>query len=540
MNGAGPCAGGFQGWAAAETCLVKESEPRMNTDVHRLLLDFSTARKRAGASIGGLLMQMGKLPAKGAAIDFRVRHSMKTRETRMAPNPSLLMAIAAISNDLRRRIKEPGSAGYVAKARLMDSVAEISRVVENKQPVARQTSELSGTLDRLELSFQSVVEQAKEAVVITTAQLDLPGPQILFVNRAFTLMTGYSIDEVIGKTPRILQGAKTERSVLDRLRQQLSRGESFEGETFNYRKDGTEFILQWEIAPVRNEAGEITHFVSVQRDVTERRREQQNRMELKRVTAERDATEKARKEIEQLNGELEERVRNRTAELFAINKQLEAFSYSVSHDLRAPLRHIKAASEGLQETALPKLDEEANAFLDMIAKSADKMSKLIDDILTFSKAFQGKTAVETFHIGTVVNDAIADLTVDVGTRSVEWKIGELPVVRGDRAMLRQVFMNLLSNALKYTRPRAVAQIEVGFQSNDRDYVFFIRDNGVGFDESVADKLFCIFERLHCDAQFEGTGVGLAIVRRIVERHGGRVWADSRMNQGATFYFSLPK
>jgi PAS domain S-box-containing protein len=458
----------------------------------------------------------------------------------MVPNLSLLMALGALPEEVRRRIKELGATEYVTQACSVDFAAENGRVVESKRPVARQTSELSGTRDRLELSFQSVVEQAKEAVVITTAQLDLPGPEILYVNRAFTLMTGYPMDEVIGKTPRILQGAKTERSVLDKLRQQLLRGESFEGETYNYRKDGTAFILQWEIAPIRNEAGEITHFVSVQRDVTERRREQQNRMELKRVTAERDATEKARKEIEQLNGELEERVRNRTAELFAINKQLEAFGYSVSHDLRAPLRHIKAASESLQETVLPKLDEEENALLDMITKSADKMSKLIDDILTFSKAFQGKTAVETFHIGTVVNDAIADLTVDVGTRRVVWKVGELPVVRGDPAMLRQVFVNLLSNALKYTRPRAVAQIDVGFQSNERDYVFFIRDNGVGFDKSVADKLFCIFERLHCDAQFEGTGVGLAIVRRIVERHGGRVWADSQMNQGATFCFSLPK
>ena len=246
-------------------------------------------------------------------------------------------------------------------------------------------------------------------------------------------------------------------------------------------------------------------------------------------------------EVHRLNAELEQRVRDRTAQLEAANQELEAFSYSVSHDLRAPLRHIVGFANLLQKSAGPSLADKNRHQLEQVADSANEMSRLIDDLLAFSRMGRAQMRHERLDLQRVVEETIQQLQPETQGRNIVWKQARLPEVHADPAMLRQVLVNLLSNAVKYTRPRDPAEIEIGCASDsNNETVIFVRDNGVGFDMAYAGKLFGVFQRLHRDDEFEGAGIGLANVRRIIARHQGRTWAEGAVNGGATFYFSLPK
>jgi signal transduction histidine kinase len=248
----------------------------------------------------------------------------------------------------------------------------------------------------------------------------------------------------------------------------------------------------------------------------------------------------AQQEIVRLNEDLERRVVTRTSQLETANKELEAFSYSVSHDLRAPLRHIDGFATMLQQRAGGKLDDKEIKFLDIICEAAKQMGRLIDDLLVFSRMNHQQMDTTLVDLEQLVQETLLSLEHDSKGRNVVWKNSPLPKVEGDPAMLRQVFANLLSNALKYTGPRDPALIEIGcFLELSGELIVFVRDNGVGFDMQYAHKLFGVFQRLHHQDDFKGTGIGLANVRRIVSRHGGRTWAESKPDQGATFYFSLP-
>jgi signal transduction histidine kinase len=251
--------------------------------------------------------------------------------------------------------------------------------------------------------------------------------------------------------------------------------------------------------------------------------------------------EEKNRSLQRAHEELEDRVRVRTAELDAANRELEAFSYSVSHDLRAPLRHITGFSELLAARAGAQLDEQARRYLGTITTAAARMAHLIDDLLAFSRIARTALAREPVDLNRLVAEARDEITAQVPPgRDIEWRIGPLPTVNGDRSMLNLVMINLLSNAVKYssTRPRSVIEIGSAAASGS-EVAVFVRDNGVGFDMQYADKLFGVFQRLHRADQFEGTGVGLAHIKRIITRHGGRVWAEGRVDQGATFSFSLP-
>jgi light-regulated signal transduction histidine kinase (bacteriophytochrome) len=252
------------------------------------------------------------------------------------------------------------------------------------------------------------------------------------------------------------------------------------------------------------------------------------------------ARRKAEAAVRQLNAELEQRVIQRTSELEAANKELEAFSYSVSHDLRAPLRAVDGFSQAVLEDYGDQLPEKGRHYLTTIRGGAQRMGALIDDLLTFSRLSRLPLNKRSVAPKRVVREALEELGFPIEGRAVEMRIGDLRLCRGDAALLKQLWLNLLSNALKYTRHRESAVIEVGCTPDDNEEanVYFVRDNGAGFDMRYADKLFGVFQRLHRAEDFEGTGVGLAIVQRIVHRHGGRVWAEAALNQGATFYFTL--
>ncbi|MGH7267549.1 MAG: sensor histidine kinase, partial [Candidatus Rokuibacteriota bacterium] len=246
----------------------------------------------------------------------------------------------------------------------------------------------------------------------------------------------------------------------------------------------------------------------------------------------------AETEIRRLNAELEERVRQRTAELQATNRELEAFSYSVSHDLRAPLRAIDGFSRILVEDHGPELTSEARRYLETVRTNTRQMGQLVDDLLAFSRLGRTPLAVHPIRLEPLVRQALDDLGVGPDDGTVAVDVAALAPCRADPALLKQVFLNLLGNALKFTRLREAPRVEVGCHVTDGEAVYHVRDNGVGFDMRYAEKLFGVFQRLHRADEYEGTGVGLAIVQRVIQRHGGRVWAEAEVDKGATFYFTL--
>jgi K+-sensing histidine kinase KdpD len=279
-------------------------------------------------------------------------------------------------------------------------------------------------------------------------------------------------------------------------------------------------------------AGIVASFNAVRRRIEDSLRQARDDLQ-----AEVEQRRRREDEIRKLNQELGKRA----AELEAANKELESFAYSVSHDLRAPLRHMVGYSELLQKQASSLLDEKSRRFIRTILESAKRMGNLIDDLLAFSRIGRLEARKTEVDLKQLVEEVVAEITQDAKGRDIAWKIGALPACYGDRSMLRLVVVNLVSNAVKFTRMRRPAEIEIGcVERNKKDVEVFVRDNGAGFDMQYANKLFGVFQRLHLPEEFEGTGIGLATVWRIIHRHGGKVRGEGAVNQGATFTFTLPK
>ena len=334
-------------------------------------------------------------------------------------------------------------------------------------------------------------------------------------NPAFASMWRYAnVDEVIGLP--ILDFLAEKDEALEIIESITATGK-WSGEYKALRKDGSTFIALSYANAVYDAEGNQTALYSSVIDITERK--------------------DAEQEILRLNEELEQRVVKRTAQLKTANEELEAFAYSVSHDLRSPLRAIDGFSRIIMDEHLSDLPSEVQRYLGLVRDNTLDMDKLIDSLLAFSRLGRQDLTKQRVFPNEIVNLALKELEIDLAGRAVEKTIAELPECQADPSLLKLVYINLLSNALKFTRGRDPAIIEIGFIDREGELIYFVKDNGVGFDMQYADKLFGVFQRLHRADQFEGTGVGLANVQRIIHRHGGRIWVEAEVDQGATFYFT---
>ncbi|KAF0220453.1 MAG: PAS/PAC sensor signal transduction histidine [Geobacteraceae bacterium] len=346
-------------------------------------------------------------------------------------------------------------------------------------------------------------------VMITDA-----GGNIEYVNPRFTETTGYTFAEVAGKNPRFLKSDKTQPQVYQELWEAIAGGKDWRGEFINRKKDGDLYIESASIAPVIDINGVISNFIAVKEDITERRR--------------------AEEKIEKLNADLAARA----SELEAANKELEAFNYTVSDDLRRPIININSFCQVIQELCGDKLDERCNGYLNKIYDWTLEMSHLIDTLLNFSRLTSSELRRETVDLGKMAKAITAGLKTAEPARRVIFRIAEGLTVNGDKRLLWVVLENLLDNAWKYTGKREEAVIEFGMTEIEGMPAYFVRDNGTGFDMAYAEKLFIPFEHLPGSDEYEGHGIGLATVERIISRHGGRVWAKGEPAKGATFYFTV--
>ena len=401
-----------------------------------------------------------------------------------------------------------------------DSPAPLPDIVSGLPPVpdARRSEDGGMAL------VKAAVESANDAILITEARLDLPGPRIEYVNAAFTRMTGYGVEEIVGQTPRILQGPKTDRGLLERLRGDLAASESFHGETVNYRKDGQEYIVEWRITPLRDAAGDLSKWVAIQRDVTDRVRVQQER---DRVLASERA---ARQEQERAS------------------RMKDEFLATLSHELRTPLNAILGWTSILrvqEQDGQLDPDDVAQA-IDVIERNTRSQVQLVEDLLDMNRIVSGKLRleIEPLSLAEVVADAAGSVRHAADAKAitlVEAIDPAAPRVPGDRARLRQVFWNLLSNAIKFT-PRG-GRIEVRQRQTSAEMEeILIRDNGQGIEPDFVAHVFDRFRQADGTAarRHGGLGLGLSIVKQLVELHGGTVGAESAgLGQGATFRVLLP-
>jgi PAS domain S-box-containing protein len=396
------------------------------------------------------------------------------------------------------------------------------KLAEQAEELSRQTEELVRSQQGLQTQttlLQSVLDSIGEGLVVADAQgrfiLWNPAAEKIVGLGAASLPSQEWTEHYGLYLPDTVTPLPPEQNPLARA----IHGEASTAEMFVLNPELAEGVwIEANAHPLRDANGTPRGGVVAFRDITQRRADE--------------------RKIRQLNEELEERVVQRTAQLQAANQELEAFTYSVSHDLRAPLRHIAGFSGILVEEFGSTLDPQARHYLQRIQDGTRKMGQLVDELLALARLGRQSPSLQVAGLNSLVEEVVFLLKPEYDGRDVEWKVARLPFVECDPTLIKQVFQNLLSNALKYSRPRSPAVIEVGHTEKDGEPVIFVRDNGVGFSMKYADKLFGVFQRLHRSEDFEGTGVGLALVHRIVHKHGGRIWAEAELDHGATFYFTL--
>ncbi|MHC1764283.1 MAG: PAS domain S-box protein [Verrucomicrobiia bacterium] len=414
------------------------------------------------------------------------------------------------------RIRKNGEPVQVALS--ISPIRNSKGAIVGVSSIARDITERKRAEEVLGRQAAVLREQAQLLDLANVIARDLEGRIILW-SAGVEQMYGWSKAEALGQLSHKLLGAEFLESQ-DSMEAALFRTGEWSGELIHKRRNGERVFVASHWVLHRDERGRPAAILEVYNDITERRL--------------------AEEEVRRLNAELEQRVRERTAELTAANDELEAFTYSVSHDLRAPLRHIDAFARIVEEDMAAETSPELRDYLGRIRKGTQMMGRLVDDLLNLSRVGRAQLAWETVDLNVLVAEAIADLRPETKQRDIEWRLEPLPSAACDPGLMKQVFANLLSNAVKYTRPRDKAVIEVGQNALGNERVIYVRDNGVGFNMKHVHKLFGVFERLHRSEEFEGTGIGLATVRRIIQRHGGRIWAKGEPDQGATFFLTFPR
>lgn len=406
----------------------------------------------------------------------------------------------------------------IGVASFIKDITEQKRM-EVELAVHRDHLEELVTKRTLELEFEkNKAQQYLDIAGVILVAIDT-NQTITLINQEGCKVLGYDADEIIGKNWFETFIPEPNRQTARAVFHQLMTGELKSYQYFENPiliKNGQKRLISWQNEILKDNNGQITGTLSSGKDITNQRKNEQY--------------------IISLNKNLIERA----DELQEANKELESFAYTVSHDLRAPLRHIDGYIELLQERISDNLDENSQHYLQEISYSAKLMGKLIDDLLSFSRTSRQQLFFNKLDLEKVTHTVIENIAPDIGSRKIEWQIGKLPMVIGDSSLMQIALTNLISNAVKFTRPRKIANIEINSQEKNAEITVYIRDNGVGFDPAYADKLFGVFQRLHHTNEFEGTGVGLATTQRIINRHGGRIWAESKLEHGATFYFTLPK
>lgn len=419
----------------------------------------------------------------------------------------IVLLTARADDALRVKLLREGAQDYLNKPFSAEELrARIGRLIAEKK---RNEASLREAYDLL----RAVSNGITDAIFVK----NLAG-RYLTINPAGAAFLGCSVEEVIGQSDaKFFAPDSAEKIREDDLRIM------HEGATETYEEILTaagvtrHFLVTK--GPYRDGRGQIIGLIGLAKDITERKRTEE--------------------QIRQFNAELEQRVKERTLELEFALRELESFSYSVSHDLRAPLRHIRGFADMLAADSDSSLSDAGNRCVAVISNSAQRMNRLIDELLHFSKTANAEMRKRDLDMNSIIREVLQELSGDVQTRKIEWRIQSLPEVWGDQGLLRQVWVNLLSNAVKYTQHRNPAKIEIGCVRRENEFEFYIKDNGAGFDMKYAERLFGVFQRLHSEEEFEGTGVGLANVQRIITRHGGRTWAEATVNEGATFFFTLP-
>lgn len=416
-----------------------------------------------------------------------------------------------IVSSLRRLLLETAAVAFFSALLGASLFWTLRRLARREECV---TEALFTEKERAEITLHSISDG-----VVTTGAADT----VEYLNSAAEALTGWPQVEAYGRpVGEVLcymdESAHEASAGVRTLADSVEGVKTSSEQAMLLRRDGSCIPVECSAATIRGRNAEAVGRVIAIRDVSERR-----------------AAEEA---IRLLNSGLEERVRERTAELGRVNQDLESFAYSVSHDLRAPLRAVAGFAQMVNEDYREALPPQARNYLDRIAAGASTMGRLVDGLLEFARLGRVKLNEKIVRPADLARDVLADNAEEILRRGVETRIGELPECVADAVLLRQVYANLLGNALKYTARREHAEIEVGSIHMEGKTVYFVRDNGAGFDQQYADKLFGMFQRLHSPAEFGGEGIGLATVRRIVERHGGRVWAESALEKGATFYFTI--
>lgn len=467
----------------------------------------------------------------------RVQQETRSHLQRLALADAAILIAAFIY--IRRRIARPlrdlsavalrfagGDYGARSGFRSHDEIGRLAEAfdhlaAETEDHIKLMAADLSD-IRRKEAQLRKLTEATEHspaAVVITDRNSNIE-----YVNPRFTEMTGYTPMEMIGRNPRLLQSGQTLPETYREMWQILLAGQVWRGELLNRKKNGELFWENTQISPVRNETGETTHFVAVIEDITARKQAEQA--------------------LAMLNLDLERRVVARTQQIEAANRELQAFNHSVSHDLRTPLRAILGFAQAIEEEGGASLTGELPDYLRRIQAAAVRMGELIDNLLELGRVGQVELMAQPVHLGRMAREILDELARREPDRRVDIEVDEDIVVDGDPRLLRIALQSLLSNAWKFSAGRDPARIVFGWAGqggeDHTNAVLMVRDNGAGFNMDYADKLFRPFQSLHAAGRFVGKGIGLAMAKRVIDLHGGRIWADGASDAGASFYFLLPE